>query len=89
MCESILLAGTISCDAGCVLERLDAELAKHGLMMPLDLAAKGTCQIGGNISTSAGGLRVLRYGSMQANTLGLQVVSIDAKGLHYEKVFIR
>ncbi|XP_073969626.1 D-2-hydroxyglutarate dehydrogenase, mitochondrial-like isoform X2 [Rhodnius prolixus] len=75
------LAGTISCDAGCVLERLDAELAKHGLMMPLDLAAKGTCQIGGNISTSAGGLRVLRYGSMQANTLGLQVVLADGSVL--------
>lgn len=75
------IAGTISCDAGCILERLDTELADHGLMMPLDLGSKGSCQIGGNISTSAGGLRFLRYGSMQANTLGMQVVLADGSVL--------
>lgn len=70
-----LHAGSIVCQAGCVLEALDTALAEHDLMMPLDLGAKGSCQIGGNVSTNAGGLRLLRYGSMQANTLGLVAVS--------------
>ncbi len=43
-------------------------------MMPLDLGAKGSCHIGGNISTNAGGLRLLRYGSLHGNVLGLEVV---------------
>lgn len=68
------ISGTICCQAGCVLERLDGELGKVGLMMPLDLGAKGSCQIGGNIATCAGGLRLIRYGSLAANTLGLEVV---------------
>lgn len=38
--------------------------------MPLDLGAKGSCQIGGNVSTNAGGLRLLRYGSLHGNVLG-------------------
>ena len=47
--------------AGVVLEKLDSYLAEHGLMVPLDLGAKGSCQLGGNVSTNAGGLRLLRY----------------------------
>ena len=43
-------------------------------MAPLDLGAKGSCQIGGNVSTNAGGLRLIRYGSLQANVLGIEVV---------------
>lgn len=43
-------------------------------MMPLDLGAKGSCQIGGNVSTNAGGLRLLRYGNLHGNVLGLEVV---------------
>lgn len=72
----IIFAGSIACQAGCVLEVLDTALAEHDLMMPLDLGAKGSCQIGGNIATNAGGLRLLRYGSLQANTLGLKVVFV-------------
>ncbi|KAG1716565.1 hypothetical protein ID866_617 [Astraeus odoratus] len=45
--------------------------------MPLDLGAKGSCQIGGNISTNAGGLRLLRYGSLHGSVLGLEVVLPD------------
>ena len=45
-----------------------------GLMAPLDLGAKGSCHIGGNVATNAGGLRLLRYGSLHANVLGLEVV---------------
>lgn len=68
------LSGTLVCEAGCVLETLDNELGEHGLMMPLDLGAKGSCQVGGNISTNAGGLRLIRYGSLHGNVLGVEVV---------------
>lgn len=43
--------------------------------MPFDLGAKGTCQIGGNLATNAGGLRLIKYGSLQGSVLGLQVVT--------------
>lgn len=71
------VSGALQCDAGCVLERLDAFAEEHGCIMPLDLGAKGTCQIGGNVSTSAGGLRFIRYGSLHGSVLGLEVVLAD------------
>lgn len=46
----------------------------EGFIMPLDLGAKGTCQIGGNLATNAGGLRLVKYGSLHGNVLGLQAV---------------
>lgn len=58
-----------------MLESLDQQLASHNLMMPLDLGAKGSCNIGGNVSTNAGGIRLLRYGSLHGTVLGLQTVS--------------
>lgn len=45
--------------------------------MPLDLGAKGSCMIGGNLATNAGGIKFIKYGSMHANTLGLKVVLAD------------
>lgn len=57
-----------------MLEKLDEKLRANGLVAPLDLGAKGSCQIGGNVSTNAGGLRLLRYGSLHANVLGIEVV---------------
>ncbi len=71
------VAGTLVCDAGCVLEVLDNHIAEKGYMMPLDLGAKGSCHIGGNVATNAGGLRFLRYGSLHGNVLGLEVVLAD------------
>ncbi|CAO3630735.1 unnamed protein product [Cunninghamella blakesleeana] len=68
------VSGILTADAGCILEVLDNWLAEKGFMMPLDLAAKGSCQIGGNIATNAGGLRLLRYGSLHGTVLGLEVV---------------
>lgn len=62
------------CEAGCILGDLDERLSEKNLMMPLDLGAKGSCHIGGNVSTNAGGLRLLRYGNMHGNILGLEVV---------------
>jgi FAD/FMN-containing dehydrogenase len=49
-------------------------------MMPLDLGAKGSCHIGGNVSTNAGGLRLLRYGSLHGTVLGIEAVLPDAEG---------
>ncbi|WFD35740.1 (R)-2-hydroxyglutarate--pyruvate transhydrogenase [Malassezia cuniculi] len=75
-------SGTLVCDAGCILENLDAHVGQHGYMMPLDLGAKGTCHIGGNVATNAGGLRFLRYGSLHGSVLGLEVVLPNGEILH-------
>ncbi len=53
----------VTCEAGVILENLNNQCKEKGLMVPLDLGAKGSCQIGGNVSTNAGGLRVIRYGN--------------------------
>lgn len=71
------VSGILVCEAGCILEQLDNHVAKHGYVMPLDLGAKGTCQIGGNVSTNAGGLRLLRYGSLRGSVLGIEAVLAD------------
>ena len=70
-------SGVLTCQAGCVLERLDGYAAERGFMMPLDLGAKGSCQIGGNVATNAGGIRLLRYGSLHGTVLGLEAVLPD------------
>ncbi|XP_017888237.1 D-2-hydroxyglutarate dehydrogenase, mitochondrial isoform X2 [Ceratina calcarata] len=72
--ETNELAGVLTCEAGCVLEDLDNHLALVNLMMPIDLGAKGSCLIGGCVSTNAGGLRLLRYGNLHGNVLGLEAV---------------
>ena len=51
---SMQVLGVLTCQAGCVLEQLDNFVEEHGHTMPLDLGAKGSCQIGGNVSTNAG-----------------------------------
>ncbi|KAJ3315377.1 hypothetical protein HDU76_002215 [Blyttiomyces sp. JEL0837] len=71
------VSGILTCQAGCVLEVLDNWLAERGYMMPLDLGSKGTCQIGGNVATNAGGLRLLRYGSLHGTVLSMEVVKAD------------
>jgi FAD/FMN-containing dehydrogenase len=70
-------SGILTCEAGCVLESLDNFVGEKGLMMPLDLGAKGSCHIGGNVSTNAGGQRLLRYGSLHGNILGVEAVLAD------------
>ncbi|XP_018569933.1 D-2-hydroxyglutarate dehydrogenase, mitochondrial [Anoplophora glabripennis] len=72
-------SGVVVCQAGCVLESIDNILAEKGLMVPLDLGAKGSCHIGGNVSTNAGGLRLLRYGNLHGNVLGLEVVKANGE----------
>jgi len=65
---------TMTVEAGCVLATLQAAAAQAGRLFPLSLAAEGSCQIGGNLSTNAGGVQVLRYGNARDLTLGLEVV---------------
>ena len=71
------VSGTLVVDAGCILEVVDHFLAEKNHIFPLDLGAKGSCQIGGNVATNAGGLRLLRYGSLHGNVLGIEAVLPD------------
>lgn len=71
------VSGVLVADAGVILESADNYLAERGYIFPLDLGAKGSCQIGGNVATNAGGLRLLRYGSLHGNVLGLEAVLPD------------
>lgn len=70
-------SGVLVCQPGCILEGLNEFLQEKDLIMPLDLGAKESCQIGGNVSTNAGGLRFLRYGSLHSNILGVEAVLAD------------
>ncbi|XP_043079854.1 D-2-hydroxyglutarate dehydrogenase, mitochondrial isoform X1 [Puntigrus tetrazona] len=76
------VSGILTCQAGCVLENLSNYLEERDFIMPLDLGAKGSCHIGGNVSTNAGGLRLLRYGSLRGTVLGLEVVLADGRVLN-------
>jgi FAD/FMN-containing dehydrogenase len=64
-------------EAGVTLQRTQEEAEKHGLMFAVDLGGRGSATIGGNISTNAGGVRVVRYGMMRAQVLGLEAVLAD------------
>lgn len=64
-------------EAGCTLESIQKVAADMDRFFPLSLAAEGSCQIGGNLSTDAGGINVLRYGTARAQALGLEVVLAD------------
>ena len=68
---------SIVVDAGCTLASIQAEAEHADRFFPLSLAAEGSCQIGGNLSTNAGGINVLRYGTARAQALGLEVVLPD------------
>ena len=68
-------SGVVVCGGGLVLQTLDEALGARGWMVPLDLGSKGSCAIGGNVSTNAGGLRLLRYGSLHGSVLGVEAVT--------------
>ncbi|UCG74114.1 MAG: FAD-binding oxidoreductase [Chromatiales bacterium] len=70
---------TITVEAGCVLADLQAAAEAAHRLFPLSLGAEGTCQIGGNISSNAGGINVLRYGNTRDLVLGLEVVLPDGR----------
>ncbi len=68
---------TMTVEAGCILQNAQHKAIEAGLFYGLDLGARGSCTIGGNISTNAGGLSVLRYGMTREQILGLEVVLAD------------
>ena len=70
---------TITVEAGCILRQVQEAAAAVDRLFPLSLGAEGSCQIGGNISTNAGGIQVLRYGNMRELVLGLEVVLPDGR----------
>lgn len=70
---------TMTVEAGCVLQSLQATAAEANRYFPLSLAAEGSCMIGGNLSTNAGGTNVLRYGNAKELVLGLEVVLPDGR----------
>ncbi|KAI5813552.1 D-lactate dehydrogenase 2 [Pyronema omphalodes] len=71
------VSGILTCDAGVILETADSYLREHGYIFPLDLGAKGSCHVGGNVACNAGGLRLLRYGSLHGTVLGVEAVLPD------------
>ncbi len=77
--ELDLLNDTATVEAGCVLAAVQEAAAGAGRLFPLSLAAEGSCQIGGNLSTNAGGVNVLRYGGARDQVLGLEVVLPDGR----------
>ncbi len=68
---------TVTVQAGAVLGDVQRACADRGLFLAVDLGARDSCQIGGNISTNAGGNRVIRYGMMRENVLGIEAVLAD------------
>ena len=70
---------TMTVEAGCVLANLQQVADEHGRLFPLSLGAEGSCEIGGNLSTNAGGTAVLRYGNTRELVLGLEVVLPDGR----------
>lgn len=71
------LGRTMTVQAGVPLQQIHEAAENAGLMFPVDLGARGSCQIGGNVATNAGGLRVIRYGMTRDNVLGLEAVLAD------------
>src|SRR3984957_4684118 len=71
------VSGILVVDAGVLLQTADEYLKQRGHVFPLDLGAKGSCHIGGNVATNAGGLRLLRYGNLHGNVLGIEAVLPD------------
>jgi FAD/FMN-containing dehydrogenase len=73
------LNNTLSVEAGCILANIQLAAREAGRLFPLSLGAEGSCQIGGNLSTNAGGVNVLRYGNTRDLVLGLEVVLADGR----------
>jgi FAD/FMN-containing dehydrogenase len=71
------VAHTVRVEAGAITETIHRHCQPHGLTWPVDFASKGSSQVGGNISTNAGGVRVIRYGLTRNWVLGLQVVTMN------------
>ena len=77
-----LLNNTMTVEAGCILQQVQDAASEIDKLFPLSLAAQGSCTIGGNLSTNAGGTAVLRYGNMRELCLGLEVVTAQGDIWH-------
>ncbi len=73
---------TLTVEAGCILQTVQQTAADADLLFPLSLAAEGSCTIGGNLATNAGGTQVLRYGNARDLCLGLEVVTAQGAVWH-------
>jgi FAD/FMN-containing dehydrogenase len=73
--------GILECEAGCVLQDLMDCVGEWGYEMPFDLPSRGSCTIGGNVATAAGGINFVKHGPLRANVLGLEVVLANGKVL--------
>ncbi len=73
---------TMTADSGCILQNLQDVAEKAGFLFPLSLAAEGSCTIGGNLATNAGGTQVVRYGNARDLCLGLEVVTAQGEIWH-------
>ena len=71
--------GTITLDAGCVLQQIQETCSAAGYLFPLSLGSQGSCNIGGNLSTNAGGTQVVRFGNTRELCLGLEVVTAQGE----------
>ena len=81
--------GVVITQTGVPLQRLQERVGEDGFMFPLDLGARGSCTIGGNISTNAGGNRVIRYGMTRDLVLGLEAVLADGTILKGVRKYIK
>jgi FAD/FMN-containing dehydrogenase len=79
-------SGVLICDAGVILEDANNFAKDRGFLMPIDLGSKASCMVGGNVSSNAGGLRVVKYGSLHANVVGLECVLADGTVLDMLRV---
>ena len=77
---------TITSEPGVILSTIHEEVQKKGLFFPLSLGAKGSCTIGGNLSTNAGGINVLKYGNTRDLCLGLEVVLPNGEMMNLLKI---
>ncbi len=72
-----LVGKSITIESGCILENIRTRLQKLNLEFPLSMGSRGNCQIGGNIATNAGGVNVIKYGTIRKNILGIEAVLPD------------
>ena len=77
--ETDALNNTLTAEAGCILANVQQAALAADRYFPLSLGAEGSCQIGGNLATNAGGINVLRYGNAREQALGLEVVLPDGR----------
>lgn len=87
--EIDVAAATVTVKAGTTLQQIQQAVADAGYLFPLDLGARGSCQIGGNIATNAGGNAVIRYGMTRDLVLGLEVVLADGRVLNLMNKMIK